>query len=102
MDTLGNIFKALPSFNQTPNTTFNADLPLPAEVTSGLSYQVTDKWMVAFDYNYTLWSVYEALDVKFANGTESLNPRNYKNSSTYRVGTQYVVNDKFALKIAKK
>jgi long-chain fatty acid transport protein len=88
----------LPDFNQAPNTTFNADLPLPAEVTSGLSYQVTDKWLVAFDYNYTMWSVYKALDVKFGNGTESLNPRNYKNTSTYRVGTQYVANDKFTFR----
>ncbi|WP_438967153.1 OmpP1/FadL family transporter [Flavobacterium sp.] len=81
------------------NTKFNADLPLPAEVTTGLSYQVTDKWLVAFDYNYALWSAYKSLDVEFQNGLPtSVNPRNYKNSSTYRVGTQYVANDKFTFR----
>ena len=45
-----------------------------------------------------MWSVYKALDVKFGNGTESLNPRNYQNSSTYRVGTQYKANDKFTFR----
>ena len=87
-----------PSFNPLANTTFDADLPLPAELTVGLSYQVTDKWLLAFDYNRTMWSAYEALDVKFGNGTESLNPRNYQNVSTYRVGTQYKANDKFTFR----
>ncbi len=88
-----------------PNNKFSADLPLPAELTTGLSYQVTDKWLVAFDYNYTLWSVYKSLDVHFNNSNPlylatpaSINPRNYKNSSTYRVGTQYVATDKFTFR----
>lgn len=79
-------------------TTFDADLPLPAELTAGLSVKVTDKWLVAFDYNYAMWSAYKALDVKFGNGQESINPRNYKNSSTYRFGTQYLANDKFTFR----
>jgi len=81
------------------NTTFDADLPLPGELTTGLSYQVTDKWLVAFDYNYTLWSAYKSLDVDFHNSLPtSVNPRNYKNASTYRVGTQYVATDKFTFR----
>ncbi|NJM79966.1 MAG: transporter [Flavobacterium sp.] len=82
------------------NTKFDADLPLPGEVTAGLSYQVTDKWLVAFDYNYTLWSVYKSLDVDFekADIPDSKNPRNYKNSSAFRFGTQYIANDKFTFR----
>lgn len=80
------------------NSTFNADLPLPAEVTTGISYQVTNKWLVAFDYNYALWSAYKELRVEIANGTTSINPRNYQNASTYRFGTQYVANDKFTFR----
>jgi len=72
---------------------------LPGELTTGLSYQVTDKWLVAFDYNYTLWSAYKSLDVDFHNSLPtSVNPRNYKNASTYRVGTQYVATDKFTFR----
>jgi long-chain fatty acid transport protein len=77
---------------------FNADLPLPAELTVGMSYKVTDKWMLAFDYNRAMWSVYEALTVDFSNGTQSVNPRNYKSASTYRVGTQYEATDKFTFR----
>lgn len=77
---------------------FDADLPLPAELTVGLSYQVTDKWMLAFDYNRAMWGVYDALTVSFENGTTSVNPRNYQDASTYRVGTQYKANDKFTFR----
>lgn len=83
-----------------PTTTFNADLPLPAELTVGLSYKFTDKFLMAFDYNRAMWSVYENLNVDFTNPAlpDSNNPRNYKNSSTYRVGMQYAANDKFTFR----
>ncbi|WP_193477825.1 OmpP1/FadL family transporter [Flavobacterium tibetense] len=81
------------------NTRFNADLPLPAEVTTGLSVQVSEKLLLAFDYNYTLWSVYDALVVDFENSVPtSVNARNYKNASTYRLGAQYVATDKFTFR----
>lgn len=83
-----------------PTTKFNADLPLPAELTVGMSYKVTDKLLMAFDYNRAMWSVYKNLDVDFTNPllTDSKNLRNYKNASTYRVGMQYAANDKFTFR----
>ena len=84
-----------PRFNPT---TFGADLPLPAELTVGMSYELTDKWLVAFDYNRAMWKAYDALVVNFASGTQSVNPRNYKDASTYRIGTQYKANDKFTFR----
>ena len=81
------------------NTTFSADLPLPAELTAGISYKPSDKWLFAFDYNYTKWDVYESLDVDFDNAIPtSFNPRNYKNSSTFRFGAQYKATEKFTLR----
>lgn len=81
------------------NTTFDADLPLPAEITAGISYQATEKWLFAFDYNHTEWSVYESLDVDFANTVPtSVNPRNYKDASSYRFGAQYKATEKFTLR----
>lgn len=95
-------FNDLPAFAQGiyTNTTFNADLPLPAEVTVGLSYKFSDKWLFAFDYNRAYWHVYDALVVDFASPSvpTSVNPRNYKDASTYRLGTQYKPNDKFAFR----
>ncbi len=79
-------------------TTFDAELPLPAELTVGLSYQFHKKWLVAFDYNRQFWDVYESLDIQFGNGSTSLNPRNYKNSSVYRFGLQYEATSKISLR----
>jgi long-chain fatty acid transport protein len=93
-------FNDIPAFAQGTysDTTFDADLPLPAELTVGLSYEFSDKFLMAFDYNRAMWHVYEALTVSFANGVTSVNPRNYKDASTYRVGAQYKASSKFALR----
>ncbi|HRB72876.1 outer membrane protein transport protein [Flavobacterium sp. WV_118_3] len=94
-------FHDVPAFLQQTltNTKFNADLPLPAELTAGLSYQITDKFLVAFDINRAMWSAYKALVVEFANGAPtSNNPRNYKDATTYRVGAQYKANEKFTFR----
>ena len=57
------------------------------------------KLLLAFDYNYALWSVYDALVVDFENSVPtSVNARNYKNASTYRLGAQYVATDKFTFR----
>jgi long-chain fatty acid transport protein len=81
------------------DTYFSADLPLPAELTAGISYKPSDKWLFAFDYNYTKWSVYKSLDVNFDNALPtSVNPRNYKDVSAYRFGAQYKASDKFTVR----
>lgn len=95
-------FNNIPNSPLTPfaNTRFDASLPLPAELTVGLSYQFLDKWLFAFDYNQTLWSVYESLDLDFENPDipDSKNARNYKNSSVYRFGLQFEATDRFTLR----
>ena len=94
-------FNHVPAFAQGTfsNTTSNADLPLPAELTAGFSVQLTDKWLVALDYNVAFWNVYKNLTVDFANNIPtSVNPRNYKDASTYRIGAQYKPNQKFAFR----
>jgi len=79
--------------------TFDAELPMPAETTIGLSYEFCDKFLFAFDYNFAQWSEYEALTVVFDNdaGT-SVSPRNYKDSETFRFGLQYKAHKKFTVR----
>ena len=102
------VFSNLPNSPLSPiaNGTFDftASLPLPAEWTVGLSYRPNEKWLFAFDYNYAEWSAYNSLDLEFLNtdgsvALESLNPRNYKNSSTYRFGAQFSPSKKFDLRV---
>lgn len=79
---------------------YTAELPLPAELTLGIAYQYSDKLLLAADYNYTFWDVYENLVFEFDSVTDpdratSTNPRNYKNTSTYRIGLEYKNTDRF-------
>lgn len=79
------------------DTSFEASLPLPAEMTVGLSYECS-KWAFNFDFTRTFWDVYENLDITFGNGRESINPRNYANSSVYKFGLAYQASEKFVLR----
>ncbi len=95
-------FQNVPNSPLTPynDTTFDAELPMPAELTVGVSYQLDDKWLFAFDYNRTFWGTYESLDIDFAdpNIPDSKNPRNYEDASIYRFGLQYTANETFTLR----
>ncbi|HLV51536.1 MAG TPA: outer membrane protein transport protein [Flavobacterium sp.] len=96
-------FNDMPAFLREayPNGSFDATLPLPAEVTIGFSYQIDSKWLVAIDYNRTFWDAYESLDIAFDNslvGT-SVNPRNYKDSGTIRAGAQFTPSEKFSARV---
>lgn len=81
-------------------TTFNATLPLPAELNVGLSYQVNDKLLFAFDFNRTFWDVYESLDIEFGDPEipNSINPRNYNNANSYRFGLEYQAMENLTLR----
>jgi len=77
---------------------FDADLPLPAELTIGVAYQYSDRLTLAFDFNRTFWDTYDELKIEFDNGITSVNPRNYEDSNIYRFGLQYRYNDRWTLR----
>jgi long-chain fatty acid transport protein len=86
---------------------FKATLPLVEEYTIGASYKVTPKWLVSADFNYTGWNRYNKLTLDFANApvgnqpndpTILVSPKNFKNTQTWRIGTQYQVSDMFAVR----
>ncbi len=76
-----------------PNTTFTTELPLPAELGIGASYNVTKDLTLAVDLNYTLWNTFESLGFDYADNTDRLldepSPRNYENAWAARAGLQW-------------
>jgi long-chain fatty acid transport protein len=80
---------------------FTATLPLVEEYTIGLTYKVTPKWLVSADFNYHGWERYSKLTLDFANApignqadpTVLVAPKNFRNSKTFRLGTQYMFNN---------
>lgn len=86
-----------------PNGKFAADLPLVATSTIGFAYHVSDQLMVSVEGSFVEWGEYESLDFDFENNTTSLadseNPRNYEDAFIFRVGAQYLVDNKLTLRV---
>jgi long-chain fatty acid transport protein len=80
---------------------FDADLPMPANFDVGVSYQATEKLLVALELNWVVWNVYDSLSFKFKESGEKLNssnPRKYHDSFIPRLGLQYRLCDKIQLR----
>ncbi|MDH3325484.1 MAG: outer membrane protein transport protein [Gammaproteobacteria bacterium] len=80
------------------DTTFDAKLVLPAELTIGISYNLNSSTILAVDINRTYWSEYKSLDLTFANGAESNNLRNYNDVNVYRVGIQHKLSNALTIR----
>lgn len=85
---------AIPGLDQG---SFNAELPLPATVTWGVSFRPTTKWEFAVDLQWVGWSAYKALNVEFNEQELGIKPiysvKNYSNTLAFRFGGQYQAND---------
>ena len=94
-------FNNVPAFlsSRLKTGAFSAELPMPAELGVGMSYKPTKKLLLAFDYNYTYWSIYKELRINFKNGLPpSVSDKSYKNTSTFRLGAAYSVNDQISVR----
>jgi long-chain fatty acid transport protein len=87
---------------------FDATLPLPATVNIGIGLMPTDKLTIGLDVNWTQWSAYRTLRFDFTKdgapaqvgtGTFSDSKRYYEDVLTFRLGGQYKVTDKLALRV---
>lgn len=86
---------------------FTATLPLVEEYTLGATYQATPAWKVSADLNLHGWSRYNSLTLDFANAkignqasdpTILTTPKNFKNTRTIRIGTEYQVSNAVAVR----
>ena len=75
------------------------ELPLPTNLTWGVSFRPTHRWEFAVDVQYVLWSAYRELSVSITDPVthESVydlpnSIKNYKNTVAVRIGGQYHIN----------
>lgn len=86
---------------------FKAVLPLVNEYTLGATYKITPKWKMSADFNFSGWEKYNKLTLDFENAkignqadpTVLVSPKNWHNTKTFRVGTEYLFNDRIAGRI---
>lgn len=86
-----------------PSTTFSTQLRLPQTATLGFGYEVNDKLKMALDINYIGWQSYDSLIIDFEQNTDKLadlhSARMYKNVFIFRIGGQYQLNNKWAVRL---
>ncbi|MEG1760218.1 MAG: outer membrane protein transport protein [Alistipes sp.] len=76
--------------------TFTAELPMPANLTWGVSFRPTHKWEFAVDLQWVGWSAYQNLNVSFNEKELKLedidSEKNYANTLIFRFGGQFHAN----------
>ena len=81
---------------------FAAEMPMPANVTYGFSFQATDKLLLAFDMQHTLWESYDELVFNFSNNGSIFQaqkyPKYWRNSYAIRFGGEYAYSEKIDLR----
>jgi len=80
---------------------FDAELPLPANLDLGVAVQATDKLMIALEFDWVFWGVYDTLSFKFEQAGELLdsdNPRKYRDTFIPRIGIEYAFSEKFVVR----
>ena len=86
-----------------PDGTFSSSLPLPQVATFGMGYSPSDNLKLAADVNFVGWKAYDTLAFDYAENTASLidtkSARKYENIFSFRLGGQYLLKDKFALRL---
>lgn len=95
-----NIPESLQALIPTENT-FEAELPLPANLDMGIAVKASDKVTIAFEMNWINWSVYDTLSFKFEESGELLDsksPRRYKDSFIPRIGIEWKVSKVIVLR----
>lgn len=99
-DALFDIPASLQTTVPTVNT-FDAELPLPANLDIGFAYKVNEKLTMAFELGIVFWDVYQSLDFTFGEQGDllnSVNPRKYSNSFITRIGGEYKFNEKWTFR----
>ena len=84
-----------------PNGKFSTSLPLPSVMSFGMAIQTSKKLTFAFDANRIGWSTFDTLAFDYETNTTELtdtkSARNYQDAFSFRLGAQYVLNDKLDL-----
>ena len=83
-------------------TKATSSLTLPASYGLGIAYDMTENLSFELDYIAMGWHTYDEIKVDFAQPvagkTESINPRNYKDSFSLRFGMEYRLDKHFTLR----
>ncbi|MCS6808844.1 MAG: outer membrane protein transport protein [Bacteroidota bacterium] len=80
-------------------------LNLPFDLRTGISYRLSEQFMIELGVDYVGWSSYDTLRIRFdklpgapSRSGEVINPRNYYNTPTFRIGAEYTASETLRLR----
>jgi long-chain fatty acid transport protein len=80
--------------NQTGATT----LPMPAQLVVGVALRATNDLSILADYQWVNWKSFDVLPLNFSVIGQDTVYEDYRNTSGYRVGAEYVASPKVTLR----
>lgn len=83
-----------------PNTKFSSELPLPSSLNVGLAFPLSEKVDMAIDGSVLNYSIYKQLAFEYETDLipNSVSEKQYENAYSAKVGINYQVNDRLALR----
>ncbi len=86
----------IPSRNGTVSAT--ADVTLPDWLGLAVYKRFNDRWAVMGGARWTHWSVFDKLQIDFADGTQSLTQENWNDSWAFNIGVSYDYNPEWTFR----
>lgn len=76
----------------------SADATLPETVSISGYRKLDERWAIMADATWTRWSRFDELRIEFADGSESVQPEDWRDTWRYSLGVSYVYNQEWTLR----
>ena len=81
-----------------PDGDISTTLHLPMSIGGGVAFRPNEKLEVEANVVWINWKKFETIDIKLPDGSHSVQPQDYENTFTLRVGGEYKINPKAAVR----
>ena len=81
-----------------PDGDISTTLHLPMSISGGVAYRPIEKLEVELNTVWINWKKFDTIDITLADGSHTVQPQDYKNTVTLRVGGEYQINEKAAVR----
>lgn len=80
-----------------PSSSAKSKLTLPQQLTAGLAWKQSEQLTVEAGVRWEGWSAFDALTVRFPDGSSATTPKNWHDTWAANLGARYQLNPKVAL-----
>lgn len=80
-----------------PNSSARSKLTLPQQLTAGLAWKQSEQLTVEAGVRWEGWSAFDALTVRFPDGSTASTPKDWRDTWAANLGVRYQLNPKVAL-----